>query len=622
MTSLDSFGPSGLLLPALALAALLVLDVGALAFPKSSARYRVVGGLTLVLSGFVLVLQLLFYVNWLWPRTLFAVLIASVVTARVLVARRRKAEKEARTEALSGALGASGRGPFLPGFVFFLPTASVALAALGLATLAAFWLPIWQWDSLGYHLPFVNFVLQGGGRAELPYDVPYLSTYPRNVELLFVALRATLPDDRLVDVAQIPFGLICVAATAAIARELGATRVHALIASSLFLTLPAVFLQLPTDYIDVATASFFLLAAFFLVTTPTTTTLVCAGLAIGLFLGTKPSAPPTALLLAVVLFCRARGAKLTRLGLVAIALSGLLGLEAYVTETIRHGNPVWPATVHIGPIELPGTISVKELLSSGAGAQKVHGSMPSRIWQSWTNLNAMPLFDMRVGGLGWIFFLSIPGAVLGLVRRKSWVFVALVALSVVTPDPAVVRYVFPLPALLLALSAAEVSTASATWLARLDAPGRHVLAFLAALGVAGLGIHNLVYAAPGLIGEGPPLFDYARMDWPTRERAVGANGPPTEFVDARERLAHDEVAVYDRALWLPYLMWRSDLSNRVVRIPDGSSHAEIERLLSAPRVRLIAAGKDQSIYPLVIARPERFHLLFDCREPCAVYTQP
>src|SRR5690606_30784175 len=88
------------------------------------------------------------------------------------------------------------------------PVEAVTLAGLGILATASYLLPVWQWDSLGYHLPFVNFVLQGGGGADLPVDVPYLSTYPRNVELLFVALRASLPSDRLVDVGQIPLGLL------------------------------------------------------------------------------------------------------------------------------------------------------------------------------------------------------------------------------------------------------------------------------------------------------------------------------------------------------------------------------------------------------------------------------
>ena len=82
----------------------------------------------------------------------------------------------------------------------------VAAGGLALATTAAYLLPVWQWDALGYHLPYVNFALQHGTLTDVPVDVPYLSTYPHVVEQFFVAWRALLPDDRLVELAHLPFG--------------------------------------------------------------------------------------------------------------------------------------------------------------------------------------------------------------------------------------------------------------------------------------------------------------------------------------------------------------------------------------------------------------------------------
>ena len=290
-----------------------------------------------------------------------------------------------------------------------------------------------------------------------------------------------------------------------------------------------------------------------------------------------------------------------------MGLAGALGLEAYVTELVRHGNPVWPASVSIGPFELHGTISLKELLSSGAGAQKVTGSLPVRIWKSWSSLDAMPMFDMRKGGLGVAFWASLPLAAYWVYReRRGWPLVFL-APSLVTPDPAVVRYVLGFPALLFALGFAALAHVT-------TARGAAVR-----LVAAGLGVQALLYAAPGLRGEGPPLLEYANMSWPERAVAVGANGPPTEFVAARERLHAGDVAVYDRALWLPYLMWRSDLQNRVVRIPDGSSNEALRQMLSEPHVRLVAAGTDQPTLPVVRETPDRFESLFECREPCVVF---
>jgi hypothetical protein len=594
----NSLGAPGLLLPALLGAAYFSRCLGQAVFFDQRQSLRALGGLTLALAFYTGCLLLLLYANQLRLPVLGLVFVASLLAAHVLASRRSVApaspEHNGRWLTLSA-----------------LPLFATVAAALCLASLAAYWLPVWHWDSLGYHLPFVNFVLQGGGFAELPRDVPYLSTYPRTVELLFTALRATLPDDRLVDCAQIPFGIIGALSTAGIARVLGAGRIDALCAGSLWLLLPAVFLQLPTNYIDVATASFFLLAVFFLILETSRRSLLCAGLAIGLFLGTKPSAPPAALLLALALLFRARGARRLGLGFVAVGLAGALGLEAYLTELVRHGNPVWPATVAIGPFELPGTISMKELLSSGAGAQKVVGSLPMRVWKSWSSLDATPLFDMRKGGLGLGFWASVPLGLYSAYRQsRVWPLVFL-PIALVTPDPAVVRYVLAFPALLFALAFAALGRLS-------EVHGQKTVAAVRVV-AAGLGIQSLVYAAPGLHGEGPPLLEYASLSWPERAARVGANGPPLAFIAARERLLAGDVAVYDRALWLPYLMWRSDLQNRVVRIPEQSSSDELRRLMGAPRVRLVAAGKDQPTLPIVREMPNRFEPLFECREPCVVF---
>src|SRR5690606_41930212 len=117
--------------------------------------------------------------------------------------------------------------------------------------------------------------------------------------------------------------------------------------------------------------------------------------------------------------------------------------------------------------------------------------------------------------------------------------------------------------------------------------------------VLGLGVHQRGYACAGLSGEGPPLFDYAAMSWAERERAVGANGEPTAFVDARQGLAKGDVAAYDAAFWLPYLMWRSDAANRVIRISDAASSEQVNTLLDLAELRLIAVGHDQPAHAAV-----------------------
>jgi hypothetical protein len=87
------------------------------------------------------------------------------------------------------------------------PVLLVALAGLALATIAVRWLPVWQWTRSAT-IAYVNFVLQHGRISDVPVDVPYVSTYPHAVELLFTAFRAMLPDDRLVEWAHVPLGLL------------------------------------------------------------------------------------------------------------------------------------------------------------------------------------------------------------------------------------------------------------------------------------------------------------------------------------------------------------------------------------------------------------------------------
>lgn len=604
------FGSFGLLLPALLSLALLCFDLGWLLFPECARHVRLVGGSVWGLSGLVGVLQLLFHLNCLFPSSLAAALLVS--TLGVHVQRRRK---------YRGVRVSADLKPLLRNLG---PVEAVTFFGLCLLGAASYLLPVWQWDSLGYHLPFVNFVLQGGGKAELPVDVPYLSTYPRNVELLFVALRASLPDDRLVDVGQIPLGLFCALAVGAFARNLGASLPWARIAGCAFLTLPAVFLQMPTNYIDVGVASFFLLAAFFLYLPPTRVSLLTAGLAIGLYLGTKPNTPPAALLLGLVLLGRAWRTRNVGVGLIALGLAGALGLEAYMVQLVRNHNPVWPAIVHLGPFELPGTISVDELLRSGAGTEKVHGPLPLRIVLSWSSMNATPVFDMRKGGLGPLFWIALPLAGAWIIRSRDWLLGVLLAISLITPDPAVVRYILPFPGLLLAAAAGAVSTfVRPARGPRALGKARSAWRTRGALGLATVAcVWNLFYSAPGLTGEGPPLVKYLSMTWDERARAVGAQGRPDPYLDLRMRLSPGDVTVFDRSLSLPYLMWKPDLSNKVFRIPDHASTEAVLQILNRPRVQLVFVSDEPPMRHALDQADPLFRYAFSCEESCVAAIRP
>ncbi len=595
------FGPWGLLPIAAPCALFIAVRLGVLVFPAGRGSDRAIGGAVLAVALVISSVRILAALHRLSAPYLLGSWIASAV---VLAALAKPAPsvvpiRELATRATAPLLLAAG-------------------VALLVTFVAAIWLPVWQWDALGYHLPYVNFALMARGFDGVPEDMPYVSTYPHNVELLIIALRAMLPDDRLVDLAQIPAAVMGGLAIAGIARRCGAARAPALAAGAAWLVVPAVFLQMPTDYVDVASSSFFLAAVYFVLSaslgrdapSATRRALVLAGLALGIYLGTKPNAPlSSAVIAALLLWVGLRSGERVAVlvGLFLFALGG----EIFVSNALRFGNPVWPVEVRLGPILLHGKTTMQHLLESGAAAPHLHGSLPSRIVRSWTALTSPPVFDMRIGGLGALVLASAPVALATLFRRKDVVSWAALAASVIAPDPSIARYVLGMPALLLAFAAPRAHAVPPRW-----RPWLGALAGAVALG-------QIAYAWPGLTGEGPPLAAYARMSDAERAQAVGADGPPTPFIEVRRRVGPGETFAFDQSLELPYLAWESDLRYRAVWIPDTlRTSRAVDDFLQSENVRIVAVDEDSPTGKWLTQNPARFLRLFQCKSaPCSVFAR-
>ncbi len=597
------FGPWGLLPIAVPCALFVAARLGALAFPAGGGADRALSGAILTAALSIAAVRILGAFHALGGPALLAVGVAVAV-------------------GLAAAPG-SGFGPRLrPRELVTGSSGPLLLAAAGAvvaSVVAARWLPVWQWDALGYHLPYVNFALVARGFDAVPGDMPYVSTYPHHVELLIVALRAMLPDDRLVDLVQIPFALLGAAATAGIARRSGASRSAALASGAAWVVAPAVFLQMPTDYVDVACAAFLLVALHFLFAASqgwpaqpayTRRALVAAGLALGLYVGTKPNAPIAGAVLAALLLAvglRARERAATAVALVLVVAGG----ETFFANALRFGNPVWPVQVHLGPITLPGTEKMQHLLDSGAAAPRLHGSLLSRVVRSWTSLASPPVFDMRIGGFGALVVAAIPAAAVTLFRRREALGFGALFATVLAPDPSVARYVLAFPALVLAFAAPRAGAIPARWRPWLGA-------------IAGaVGIAQLAYAWPGLTGEGPPLSAYAGMTDLQRSDAVGADGPPTPFANARKLVSDGETFAFDQSMELPYLAWESDLRYRAVWIPGTLlSSRSVEDFLEHENVRVVCAEEGSPTGDWLARNPERFLKLFQCKSaPCSVFAR-
>ncbi len=497
----------------------------------------------------------------------------------------------------------------------------VAALALSIAFAAAWTLPVWQWDSLGYHLPFVNFVLQRGARADVPALIPYISTYPHNIEYLFLILRALLPNDDLVDIGQIPLGVVGALATAGIALRLGAKREHCLAAGALWLTLPAVFLQLPTNYVDVGSAAYLLLATFWLLTPSSRPdalrAFLLAALALGLYLGSKPSAPLPTIVIMAALMPRLWNAGRALAMAAGAALIVAFGAESYLRNFVATGNPVWPIAVNFGPLQLHGERSVAKLVAAGAAAPRPHGGFFARIFESWTTLQGPHSFDMRLGGFGpVVLFFALPLAVFGMKTRARYVgwtacllWGAAVLASLAHPEPSTARFVLAWPALLLALAVACLRP----WRPALGVAALTVTSLLAAW--------SLWHAYPAFKPDND--FYLSQVGSQSREalrNSIGADGPPLKWHAFTGGLGASDVIAYDESFTLPGLLWNRNLSNTVLALPWGLDAQSLTKLLQARGVNYLVAGRTLPAGQLMLQRAVGASHLFACgSDPCDVF---
>ncbi|MGH7271353.1 MAG: hypothetical protein ACREJ3_13070, partial [Polyangiaceae bacterium] len=409
---------------------------------------------------------------------------------------------------------------------------------------------------------------------------------------------------------------------------LDAPPAEALAAAAAWLVVPAVFLQMPTDYVDIGSATFLLLAIYFALSAPrairpdramslpgnasaSARSLLLGAIALGLFLGSKPSSPLSAALMMVLLLrAYVRAGIGWRMCAFAAALVFLLGGEAFIANTIEHGNPVWPVAIGLGPWRLPGQKPMEHLLASGAAAPHLVGPLALRVLRSWTALWAPPAFDMRVGGLGPLFLLALPAAIVTMVRRKEPILWGVLAATLATPDPTVARYILAFPALVFAFAVPR--------LALLRAAGRPW--FGLAAGSVALG--QVAHAWPGLSGEGPALFAYARMSEMQRAEAVGADGPPTRWIEARGRVGSGESFAFDESFELPYLAWDSALVRRAVWISSDLSGDRVESFLARANARVVVASNVSPVGAWLRRNPGRFLRLGPCATTsCSLYVR-
>ncbi len=511
------------------------------------------------------------------------------------------------------------------------PSAMAALmvgtSALVLAVIATYLLVPWAWDSLGYHLPIVHDALQTHTLRHVPTSVVYVNVYPRLVDIFFVAWRLSLADETWVELGQLPFALGGVVAIATIAARANVPVWRGLAFGALWLAVPVAMLELASVYVDIAVGALVLLSFALATGSMRPGNILVTGVAIGLLLGSKPSAPPIAALAMATLLWRSHRNRLTGYGLIGCLLGASIGIWKYVENILEWQNPIWPADVRIHGISIfAGKAAMSELATSGLREPYVSQGWLGRVMSSWTALPDTFVYDMRIGGFGPLFtFALLPLAlVLPFVSRArpEWraalrpvtLPVALILFaSLASPGAFWARYTIAIPGAFLALAIAFTEA-----LPRRARLGSEVLGVV----LAGLGI---LLSWRGFTDGGPSLWDIARMPAEARISAYALDEQEDDWHMARERIRPGEAFGYDWSFGLPGRLFRHDGQGRVAFLEETTP--TLEALLAwvrEERVRVIVLGEGPTgAADTARAAPEYFRELFRSDypewQPCAVF---
>lgn len=539
----------------------------------------------------------------------FAVPLASVL---ILGTAARNRAREDVVHALSELRRAVKQPSLLVAFV-------VALFALAVVVLAAGCLEVWSWDSLGYHLPVVFDAIDAGRFRHIPSHIPYVNVYPRGGERLFAFARLLLPDDGWIDLAQLPGALGAVLVTAALARRAGVRPGLALACAGLWLAVPAVALQIPTNYVDVYFACWLLATAYFVTGPLDDRRAVLAGLALAMLLACKAVALVPAFVCGIVFAARALQRRRPRLAVLAAATS-LLGTSAYVLNVLRYGNPVWPVAVQLGPLRFAGVDPGGPMYVQGLSAHIARLPGPVRFIVSLVSEPQFYIYDMRLGGFGpvvQVLVFALPLITLVLICRRL-AHVSAAALfapaliffsTMLLPMAQWPRFSLCVPAALLVWGAAMIDRMND----RVRAGSVYALAALSLVG--------LWRALPGFTaGEGPALISLPTASFETRLRAASIDGAPMLWHQLKASLGPGDAIAYDHGFELPGLLWRRDGATRVTYLDWRSPPRDVAQWLSDQRVRAVVLGRDAVAASAVAALGPRLRLRAACPgDPCDVY---
>ncbi|HBH60390.1 MAG TPA: hypothetical protein DDX85_01335 [Nitrospiraceae bacterium] len=331
----------------------------------------------------------------------------------------------------------------------------ILLCVFGLFLISAGWMiflgylfPSYSWDALYYHLPMVGQILQSGAIEETltpSFIQQYINIFPKNINLFFLWNIIFLKNDVIVDLSQFVFTLAGVLSIYSMAVKLNITEKHAIYCAFLFFFTPVLMLQSTVNYVDGTVSVLLLIAVNFLMYDDVESfmagndsretgkkrriSLLLAGLAAGLLLGSKPTGPVFIIVIlgaviiqeTVKLNIAYAGRRYTLQDSLKayvgcfILPAFLIGGYWYMRNWMLYGNPVYYMDVSLFNMHL-----FKGLKSDWVEpAPDIINSLNylTRLLYVWLERVGYYLYDSRLSGFGPIWFiLFLPGIIFSFVH--------------------------------------------------------------------------------------------------------------------------------------------------------------------------------------------------------------
>lgn len=203
-----------------------------------------------------------------------------------------------------------------------------------------------DWDTLMYHLPYVNHWLQTGSFAAT--ETPRWSN-PANSEVLGLWFAAPFSGDFLVPLNNLPVMVVWIAATIELGRRLGMSGWWPHLAAIACIAVHTTVHETDDASNDLMVPAFFLASLAYAIRfrrSENAADIVLFGASLGLLVGTKFFAAGYGLLsglaFAAMCFDRMRGLRTLRYSIVAIGISLLFGGYWYARNFLMTGHVFYP----------------------------------------------------------------------------------------------------------------------------------------------------------------------------------------------------------------------------------------------------------------------------------------